>query len=104
MINKIKDKFLNKLKEQNNEKGMSTIEVIFLIAVLISLAIIFGTGMKSFVKSRLDDLTNDETFDKVNPENVSSRIYFYTSKTALKNGDDLVFDEKNCCIIVGEEV
>ena len=61
-------KLINKI---NNRKGMSTIEVIFLIAVLLSLAIMFGYGMKTFVKGKIDTLNNGDYFDKVDPAKVN---------------------------------
>lgn len=70
MIKKLK----NKVNNINNQKGMSTIEVIFLIAVLISLAILFGTGMKTFVKNRIDQLNDGDYFDMVTPKNISYMI------------------------------
>lgn len=55
----------------SNKKGMSTIEVIFLVAVLMGLAILFGGKIKSFASKTMDELTDDKLFDKVDPGSVS---------------------------------
>lgn len=69
MINKTKNFIKVKIC---NKKGMSTIEVIFLVAVLMGLAILFGSKIKSFASKTMDELTDDKLFDKVDPGSVST--------------------------------
>ncbi|MGB3366456.1 MAG: hypothetical protein WBA54_03130 [Acidaminobacteraceae bacterium] len=86
MIDKLKNKVINKFKVVKDQDGMGTIEMIFLVAVLLSLAISFGYGMKKFVSARLDDLTNEDTFDKVDPSNIDSWINNENKQIVLEDG------------------
>lgn len=58
------------VKKIRNKNGMSTIEVIFLVAVLMGLAILFGSKIKEFASKTMDELTDDKLFDKVDPGTV----------------------------------
>jgi hypothetical protein len=42
--------------------------------------------MKKFVAARLDDLTNEDTFDKVDPSDIDSRINNENRKIVLEDG------------------
>lgn len=93
------------MKLLKNEDGMSTIEVIFLIAVLISLAIMFGSGMKKFVTARLTNLTDENTFDKVNPANIDGRIKIEGDRTICINSSEIFqidFKSKSVSVVFKE--
>lgn len=101
MIKKIENRVNEKFEVLNNRDGMGTIEMIFLVAVLLSLAILFGVGMKKFVKARITDLTNDETFDKVDPSDIEGRIY--NRKIAIDSKSNMIFTDDKIYIELKQE-
>lgn len=72
----------------SDKKGMSTIEVIFLVAVLMGLAILFGSKIKSFASKTMDELTDDKLFDKVDPGSVSIIDIAPTHLIVIKENDN----------------
>lgn len=103
MINKFKNKVIKKLKKMNNEDGMGTIEMIFLVAVLLSLAIMFGVSMKKFVSARITDLTDENTFDKVDPSDIDGRINIENRKIALGDKSYIEFDSNTVVVTLNQE-
>jgi len=100
MINKFKNKLIKKM---NNEDGMGTIEMIFLVAVLLSLAIMFGVSMKKFVGARLTDLTDENTFDKVDPSDIDGRINIENRKITLGDKFYIEFDSNTAVVTLNQE-
>ena len=94
-------KLINKI---NNRKGMSTIEVIFLIAVLLSLAIMFGYGMKTFVKGKIDTLNNGDYFDKVDPANVNGSYQRNINYLSINDGLDFKLIDENARINLNSRI
>ena len=55
------------MEKLKNENGMSTVEIVFIIAILISLALIFGSSIKTFAKKSIEKITDDKLFETVDP-------------------------------------
>lgn len=44
------------MKKIGNNKGMGTIEIVFIIAILISLALFFGSFIMKYAKNQVDKI------------------------------------------------
>lgn len=50
---------MSKLKLAKSKKGMGTVEIVIIIAVLVALALIFRTGLMQFAKNVMDFCFDD---------------------------------------------
>lgn len=54
----------------HGEKGLGTVEIVIIIAILVGIALIFRNAIIGFVKSILGQIFNDSILDKVDPQNM----------------------------------
>lgn len=80
------------VKKIRNKNGMSTIEVIFLVAILMGLAILFGSKIKEFASKTMEELTDDKLFDKVDPGTVFIDSTGFEHQVAINKMDDGSFE------------
>ena len=52
----------------NDERGVSTVEIVIILAVVVGIALIFRDQMLEFAGNILDDVLQTET--DINPENI----------------------------------
>jgi hypothetical protein len=56
----------NRIKAYLSEKGMGTVEIVIIVAVLVGVALIFREAISKFVKDMIDSIFNDtEIIDKI---------------------------------------
>ena len=54
---------MRQIKKRNNRKGMGTVEIVIIIAVLVALALVFRTGLSEYGQKVMDFCFGDSKIE-----------------------------------------